>query len=146
MFVRMGWVMRISNWRQRQRNKFLICQITAEEIISLPDNSTQSGSSVKQTNDVKNENCNKLLVGPIITRPPTLLESYIWNTIRNIFQNISWKPFSDLTSSPYWSRTFWIYDAPAFPCPLLRWRNILPPALTSIAPPPPPPASPASPG
>ena len=75
MFVRMGWVMRISNWRQRQRNKFLICQITAEEIISLPDNSTQSGSSVKQTNDVKNENCNKLLVGPIITRPPTLLES-----------------------------------------------------------------------
>ena len=89
MFVKMGWVMRISNWRQRQRNKFLICQITAEEIISLPDNSTQSGSSVKQTNDVKNENCNKLLVGPIITRPPTLLESYIWNTIRNIFQNIS---------------------------------------------------------
>ena len=70
-------------------NKFLICQITAEEIISLPVNSTQSGSSVKQTNDVKNENCNKLLVGPIITCPPTLLESYLWNIISNISQNLT---------------------------------------------------------
>ena len=50
----------------------LICQIAGQEIISLPVNSTQSESSVKQTNDVKNENCNKLPPGPIITRslPP----------------------------------------------------------------------------
>ena len=50
----------------------LICQIAGQEIISLPVNSTQSESSVKQTNDVKNENCYKLPAGPIITRslPP----------------------------------------------------------------------------
>ena len=86
-------------------NNFLICQITSEEIISLPDNSTQSGSSVKQTNDVKNENCNKLLLCPIITRPTTLLDSYIWKIIQNISQNSSSNisqqiPISDL-ASPY---------------------------------------------
>ena len=112
----------------------------------------------KQTNDVKNGNCYKLLLAPIITRPTTLLDSYFWKIIwniiknillwifvKNIFEyfskkifeyfskkslNISLKIlwiFPDLVS-PYWSRTFWIYDAPAFPCPLLRSMILRAPA------------------